>query len=54
MSWLARLFGFTEESAEKYAKDYTKAIIWGISVEKAWNQTENNAFLRLERTGEGG
>ncbi|NLL19117.1 MAG: hypothetical protein GX262_08830 [Clostridia bacterium] len=54
MSWLAKLFGFTEEAAEKFAKDYAKATAWGITVDEAWNHTENQAFLNLERTGEGG
>lgn len=54
MSWLARLFGFKEELAEQYAKDYTKAVMWGITVEEVWNDTENNALLKLESSGEGG
>lgn len=54
MSWLGKLFGFKEELADKFAKDYTKAVMWGIKVEEVWNDTENNALLNLERTGEGG
>ncbi|HHW08111.1 MAG TPA: hypothetical protein GXX34_11395 [Clostridia bacterium] len=54
MSWLVRLFGFKEEFAEKYARDYTKAVMWGIGVESVWNETENRAFLSLEESGEGG
>jgi len=54
MSWLAKLFGFKEECADKYARDYAKAVMWGLGVEKVWNETENRAFLRLEETGEGG
>lgn len=54
MSWLGKLFGFKEEPADKYAKDYAKAIIWGVKADKVWQETENAALLNLEKTGEGG